>query len=55
LVPTSQGEELYSALSERAVSVEMVLYPRSSHEPEEPKLLRDVMSRNLKWFKMYLS
>jgi dipeptidyl aminopeptidase/acylaminoacyl peptidase len=54
LVPTTQGEELYSALTERAVPVEMVLYPRSGHEPEEPKLLRDVMSRNLEWFKMHL-
>jgi len=54
LVPPTQGKELYSALVERAVPVEMVLYPRSGHEPEEPKLLRDVMSRNLEWFNKYL-
>ena len=54
LVPITQGEELYSALTGRAVPVEMVLYPRSGHAPEEPKLLRDVMSRNLEWFKRYL-
>jgi dipeptidyl aminopeptidase/acylaminoacyl peptidase len=54
LVPPTQGKELYSALIERAVPVEMVLYPRSGHEPEEPKLLRDIMSRNLEWFNTYL-
>ena len=49
-VPLSQGEELYTALRSRGVTVEMVKYPRSQHGLTEPKLIRDSMMRNLEWF-----
>ncbi|HWQ19108.1 MAG TPA: S9 family peptidase, partial [Methanotrichaceae archaeon] len=54
-VPLTQGEEFYSALHKLGVNVKMVVYPRSGHEPEEPKLLRAVMRDNLEWFNRYLS
>jgi dipeptidyl aminopeptidase/acylaminoacyl peptidase len=54
-VPLTQGEELYSALKKRGVPVKMVVYPRSGHEPEEPRLLRAIMNHNLEWFNKYVS
>jgi dipeptidyl aminopeptidase/acylaminoacyl peptidase len=53
-VPISQGEELYTALRSRGVTVEMVKYPRSQHGLSEPKLIRDSMMRNLEWFDRYV-
>jgi dipeptidyl aminopeptidase/acylaminoacyl peptidase len=53
-VPISQGEELYTALRSRGVTVEMVKYPRSQHGLSEPKLIRDSMMRNLDWFDRYV-
>jgi dipeptidyl aminopeptidase/acylaminoacyl peptidase len=53
-VPLSQGEELYTALRSRGVTVEMVKYPRSQHGLTEPKLIRDSMMRNLEWFDRYV-
>ncbi|MFB3764317.1 MAG: prolyl oligopeptidase family serine peptidase [Methanotrichaceae archaeon] len=52
--PTDQGRELYSALKKRGVITQMVLYPRSGHFPEEPKLQRDMYKRELDWFNKYL-
>ena len=48
--PTSQGYELYSALKRRQVPVKMVMYPRTPHGIQEPKLMLDAMKRNLAWF-----
>jgi len=53
-VPLSQGEELYTALRSRGMTVEMVKYPRSPHGLQEPKLIRDSMMRNLEWFDRYV-
>lgn len=53
-VPLTQGEELYSALHKLGVNVKMVVYPRSGHEPEEPKLLRAIMNDNMEWFNKYI-
>lgn len=53
-VPVSQGYELYNALQRQGVTVKMVVYPRTPHGPREPKLLLDVMKRNLEWFNQYL-
>jgi len=53
-VPTSQAEEIYSALKKRGVPVEMVIYPRSGHFPGEPKLLLDMYDREIAWFDKYL-
>ncbi len=49
-VPLGQGKELYNALNRQGVEVEMVIYPRQEHGPSEPRLLMDIMQRNLDWF-----
>jgi dipeptidyl aminopeptidase/acylaminoacyl peptidase len=49
-VPLSQGLEFYNALKRQGCPVKMVVYPRTPHGIEEPKLLKDAMTRNLDWF-----
>jgi len=49
-VPLSQGRELYNALKRQGVETQLVIYPRQPHGPEEPRLIVDVMQRNLDWF-----
>lgn len=53
-VPLSQGLELYTALKQRGVPVQMVIYPRQGHGVGEPKLQIDVMRRNLEWFERWV-
>ncbi len=53
-VPLSQGQELYNALKRQGCTTEMVIYPRTPHGIEEPRLLLDCMERNLEWFDRYL-
>ena len=53
-VPIGQGYELYNALKRQSCPVKMVIYPRTHHAIQEPKLLRDAMQRNLDWFDLYL-
>jgi dipeptidyl aminopeptidase/acylaminoacyl peptidase len=53
-VPVGQGYELYTALERNGCRVQMVVYPRTGHVPEEPKLLLDVMRRSLDWFDQHL-
>jgi dipeptidyl aminopeptidase/acylaminoacyl peptidase len=54
-VPLSQGMELYNALKRQGCTTKMVIYPRTPHGIEEPRLLVDCMERNLEWFDKYLS
>jgi dipeptidyl aminopeptidase/acylaminoacyl peptidase len=54
-VPISQGYELYNALKRQGCPVKMVVYPRTPHGVQEPKLLLDVMKRNVEWFDKYLT
>jgi dipeptidyl aminopeptidase/acylaminoacyl peptidase len=49
-VPLSQGQELYNALKRQGCTTTMVIYPRTPHGIEEPRLLLDCMNRNLAWF-----
>lgn len=49
-VPLSQGKELYNALKRQGCETKMVIYPRTPHGIEEPRLLLDAMNRNLEWF-----
>jgi dipeptidyl aminopeptidase/acylaminoacyl peptidase len=49
-VPISQGYELYNALKRQGGQTKMVVYPRTPHGIQEPKLLLDAMNRNLEWF-----
>lgn len=53
-VPVSQGYELYNALKRQGVETTMVVYPRQPHGIREPKLLLEVMSRNLAWFERWI-
>ena len=53
-VPISQGYELYNALKRQGVPTKMVVYPRTSHGPREPKFLLDIMQRQLEWVDRYL-
>jgi dipeptidyl aminopeptidase/acylaminoacyl peptidase len=53
-VPISQGYELYNALKRQGCVVKMVVYPRTPHGPQEPKLILDLMKRNLEWFDKYV-
>ncbi|OAI46366.1 hypothetical protein AYO44_02045 [Planctomycetaceae bacterium SCGC AG-212-F19] len=53
-VPLSQGQEFYNALKRQGCTTKMVIYPRTPHGIEEPKLLLDAMQRNLAWFEQYV-
>ncbi len=53
-VPISQGYEFYNALKRQGCTVKMVVYPRTPHGPQEPKLLKDIMTRNVEWFDQYV-
>ena len=53
-VPLSQGQELYNALKRQGCTTKMVIYPRTPHGIEEPRLLVDCMERNLEWFDRYV-
>ena len=53
-VPTTQGHEMYTALKRKGTPVEMVLYPRTPHGPQEPKFVLDIMRRHLNWVAKYI-
>lgn len=53
-VPPSQGREFYRALKRRGVPAEFVLYPRTPHGAEEPKLMMDFAPRVIDWFDEHL-
>ncbi len=54
-VPLSQGQELYNALKRQGCTTKMIIYPRTPHGIEEPRLLWDCMTRNLEWFDHYVT
>ena len=54
-VPLSQGQELYNALKRQGCETKMVVYPRTPHGIEEPRLLLDCMNRNLEWFESHIA
>ncbi len=53
-VPLAQGQELYAALKKKGVPVEFAVYPRQGHLIMEPKLQRDMLERNLRWFEKWV-
>lgn len=53
-VPLSDGMELYRALKDKGVAVEMFIYPEMAHPITKPRENRAVMQQNLDWFKHYL-
>jgi dipeptidyl aminopeptidase/acylaminoacyl peptidase len=53
-VPLSQGQEFYNALKQQDCPVQMVIYPRTPHGPQEPKFILDIGNRLLAWFEQYI-
>lgn len=53
-VPTTQGHEMYTALKRKGTPVEMVVYPRTPHGPQEPKFVLDIMRRHIDWVAKYI-
>lgn len=53
-VPLSQGLELYNSLKRQGVVTRMIVYPRSPHAINEPRLLLDAMYRNVEWFERHV-
>jgi len=53
-VPLPQGQELYIAIRENNVPVEFAIYPRQGHLIMEPKLQKDMLTRNLNWFNKWI-
>ena len=53
-VPISDGMELYRALKDKGVPVEMFIYPEMAHPITKPRENRAVIQQNLDWFRHYL-
>lgn len=53
-VPIEQSYELYHVLKQLNVPVQMIVYPRTSHYPQEPKLMLDLLKRRVDWFSRFL-
>ena len=53
-VPLSDGMELYRALRDKGVPVEMFIYPEMAHPITKPRENRAVIQQNLDWFRHYL-
>lgn len=54
-VPLMQATKFYKALKELGKTVELEVYPRGGHVIYEPDLQREMMRRNLEWFRRWLS
>jgi len=52
--PASQAEELFNALAEAGVDVELVVYPREGHVPVERAHALDAINRTQDWFDRHL-
>lgn len=46
--------EIYQILDDRGVPVELVTFPREGHGIREPMHQRDMMKRNLRWFRKWV-
>jgi len=53
-VPLSDSMELYRALKDKGVPVEMFIYPEMAHPITKPRENRAVIQQNLDWFRYYL-
>ena len=51
---SEHNPEIHQILSDRGVPVEMVTYPREGHGIREPMHHRDLMKRNLSWFRKWV-
>ena len=53
-VPVAQAWEIYRALTDLGVEVQMVLYPGAGHGISAPKQYADVMARWVEWYKRFI-
>ena len=53
-VHVMQSWEIYRALYDRGIEVEMVLYPDAGHSITAPKQRKDVIRRWIEWYRKYL-
>ncbi len=51
----NHNHEIYQALTDLNVPVEYVVYPREGHGIAEPAHQRDLMERNLRWFRKWVA
>jgi dipeptidyl aminopeptidase/acylaminoacyl peptidase len=54
-VPVSQAWEIYRALTDLGVEVQMILYPGAGHGISEPKQFVDVVARWVEWYKRFIN
>jgi dipeptidyl aminopeptidase/acylaminoacyl peptidase len=54
-VPVAQAWELYRALTDLGVEVQMVLYPGAGHGISAPKQFVNVASRWVEWYKRFIN
>jgi dipeptidyl aminopeptidase/acylaminoacyl peptidase len=54
-VPIMQAHKFYKALKKLGKTVEMEIYPRGGHVLFEPAQEREIMRRNLEWFRKWLN
>jgi len=53
-VPIMQAHKFYKALKKLGKTVEMEIFPRGGHVLSEPAQQREIMRRNLEWFRKWL-
>jgi len=53
-VPVAQAWEIYRALTDLGVEVQMVLYPGAGHGISAPKQFANVMTRWVEWYKRFI-
>jgi dipeptidyl aminopeptidase/acylaminoacyl peptidase len=53
-VPVAQAWEIYRALTDLGVEVQMVLYPGAGHGISAPKQFVDVATRWVEWYKKFI-
>ena len=54
-VSVMQSWEIYRALIDAGIDVEMVLYPDAGHSITAPKQRKNVFKRWIEWYKKYLN
>ena len=54
-VPIMQAHKFYKALKKMGKTVEMEIFPRGGHVLSEPAQQREIMRRNLEWFRKWLN
>jgi dipeptidyl aminopeptidase/acylaminoacyl peptidase len=50
----ADAEQMYTAMRQRGVNAELLLYPREGHGLHEPLHRIDHLNRSLEWFGRYL-